>query len=583
MKTFHVHTLGCKVNHYESEQVATLLRSLGLVEADASHADLRVVNTCSVTGEAAAKSRQATRRLVRLPVLADGRAVSGITQSPCGSAVPDPAIPRRPRVVVVGCWATSDRTAAAQLPGVDAVLTHHDDVAADLRRLLDLWLGDNDHCVRRTGDEGEDGDYGHTSRPQRRERHAPADSPIEPVGPSFEGPLVEPPPERLRNDGWINGAGLPARTRTAESKAELAEKVNLQICAPSVEGGPGIPRGRNKIFPAAAGTTRLPILGQRQTGRQRAFVKVQDGCDAHCTYCIIPRLRPAPWSKPPNDVVEEAVRLVAAGHVEIVLTGVFLSAYGHATALRRRRGVGKSSEPLADLVTELCTRVPGLRRLRLSSLEPGDLTDRLLAVLRDHGQVVPHFHLPLQSGSDFVLRRMNRQYTRDDFLRMIDRVHGAFDRPALTTDVIVGFPGETDEGFERTVEVVDRAGFIHVHAFPFSPRPGTAAARWTGRFVRGPVVNDRVALLQRRADEHGFAFRRRFVGEVVEVLVERDDGPRDDSNRISHGRCERYFDVHFDAPAVRPGDFVRVRVDAATPRRTHGTCLSVERPAGGVA
>ena len=124
----------------------------------------------------------------------------------------------------------------------------------------------------------------------------------------------------------------------------------------------------------------------------------------------------------------------------------------------------------------------GLRRLRLSSLEPGDLTTELIAVLRSHPQVVPHFHLPLQSGSDALLRRMNRQYTRDDFLRMVDACSAAFDRPALTTDVIVGFPGETDAEFERTLEVVDHARFIHVHAFSFSPRPGTAAARWTRRF-----------------------------------------------------------------------------------------------------
>ena len=132
-------------------------------------------------------------------------------------------------------------------------------------------------------------------------------------------------------------------------------------------------------------------------------------------------------------------------------------------------------------------------------LEPGDLTDELLDVLTRHRQVVPHFHLPLQSGSDTLLRWMNRQYRRDDFLRMLDRVRAAFDRPALTTDVIVGFPGETDQEFERTMEVVDYAGFIHVHAFSFSPRPGTVAARWTNDFVRGPVVNDRIERLTSQA------------------------------------------------------------------------------------
>ena len=160
--------------------------------------------------------------------------------------------------------------------------------------------------------------------------------------------------------------------------------------------------------------------------------------------------------------------------------------------------------------------------MRLSSLEPGDLTNDLLVILRSHAQVVPHFHLPLQSGSDLLLRRMNRQYSRDDFLRMIERVKAAFDRPALTTDIVVGFPGETDAEFERTAEVVHAAGFIHVHAFPYSPRPGTAAARWTKQFVRGPVVNERIEALRAIAADQSFAFRSSFLGQTVEVIIERD-------------------------------------------------------------
>jgi threonylcarbamoyladenosine tRNA methylthiotransferase MtaB len=583
MKTFHVHTLGCKVNHYESEQIAAVLRSLGLVETDPSHADLRVVNTCSVTTEAAAKSRQASRRMVRLPVLGQESGVTVVTHDCPEEPAPSPAAPspsttglgppRHPRVIVTGCWATSDRDAAASLPGVDAILTHHGDVAAELRRLLLLWRGEEERGGRRDDpDRGEGVESGDNSRPQRRERHAPADSPIEPIG-----PLAERPPEQNGDDGWIEQVGLPAPADTTGSKAGPAEKVKLQIYALSVDPKPEIPP-RPENFLVGAGTTRLPLLGDRQTGRQRAFLKVQDGCDAHCTYCIIPRLRRTVWSKPVADAVEEARRLVAAGHVEIVLTGVFLSAYGHATALRRRRPEdGSPQQPLAELVDALCIRVPGLRRLRLSSLEPGDLTDHLVAVFRSHAVVVPHFHLPLQSGSDLVLRRMNRQYTRDDYLRMLDRVTAAFDRPALTTDVIVGFPGETDAEFERTAEVVDHARFVHVHAFPFSARPGTAAARWTARFVPGKVANQRLAVLSERAEAHSLAFRQQFVGDVVKVLVERNERPGD-AHR--HGRSERYFDVHFEAPAARPGDFARVRVDRVTPGRTCGTLLSIGRVGG---
>src|SRR5205814_1267966 len=146
----------------------------------------------------------------------------------------------------------------------------------------------------------------------------------------------------------------------------------------------------------------------------------------------IPQLRPRLWSKPIDEAVAEARRLVAAGHVEVVLTGIFLGAYAQPTALRRRQTVGPD-RALGGLVDALCTSVRGLRRLRLSSMEPGDLTPELLAVLKSHPQVVPHFHLPLQSGSDKILRRMNRQYARDDFLRMVDRLNAAFDRPAITT------------------------------------------------------------------------------------------------------------------------------------------------------
>ena len=610
MKTFCIETLGCKVNHYESEQIASLLRARGLTETDPARADLRVVNTCSVTVEAAAKSRQTTRRLVRLPLLtpaasptnsgltpcpapahggvvADVRTVT-LVMGPTGASTANPVAPaHRPRLIVTGCWATSDPAAASALPGVDAVVTHHGDVAADLDRLLADWRkADAEQALARRElvqplvpkvslPQGLDriDCSPHGARPGAFDGHgsrAPADTPI-----IQRTPTAESPPEPFGNEGWMIEAGSPAgaRTdaRTRTSKAESIGKVNAELDS----------RGRRRAHPAGHGTTRLPLLGERQAGRQRAVLKVQDGCDAHCTYCIIPTLRPIPWSKPVDEAVEEARRMVDAGHVEIVLTGIFLGAYGQATALRRRQpepGPG----PLGNLVDALCTRVPGLRRLRLSSLEPGDMTDGLLAVLRAHRQVVPHFHLPLQSGSDALLRRMNRQYGRDDFLRMVDSVRATFDRPALTTDIIAGFPGETDEEFRRTLEVVDHAGFVHVHAFPFSARPGTAAARWGDQFVPGPVVNERVEILRRRGEAHGLAFRRQFLGEVVEVLVEDSDerrsGGRDPDTR--HGRCERYFDVHFDQPGARPGDFLRVRVDEVTPRRTRGACVGRAAAAG---
>ena len=629
MKTFWVQTLGCKVNQYESDQVAALLRARGLVEAsDPARADLRVVNTCSVTVEASAKSRQAARRAVALPQFAGGAAVTESEVKPLGadpshdadvSEPPADQPARRARVIVTGCWATGDREAARRLPGVDAVLTHHDDVAVELDRLLVAWRAD-----QQRGEAGVTGCRGTgPARPTppaepRTERHRVAES--------------SPPPKPDGDDynGWITKeAGLREGTkRTSFNKSNGAGDVNGYFQAAPGEGlaaadcailespqsrgsavAAELPALRRGVAPGfarsgaagslgsgtdirpydpterraapqpvrAPGTTSLPLLDARQTGRQRALLKIQDGCDAHCTYCIIPRLRPALWSKPVEDAVREAGNLVASGHVELVLTGIFLGAYGQPTALRRRQP-GPTARPLGELVAALCSRVPGLRRLRLSSLEPGDLTPDLIAVLRSFPQVVPHFHLPLQSGSDVLLRRMNRQYTRGDFLRMTDQVRAAFDRPALTTDIIVGFPGETDDEFARTLEVVDAAGFIHVHAFGFSPRPGTAAARWTRQFVHGGVVRRRIETLRQRAGEHSLRFRRQFVGEIVQLLIERDEAPADGGQQPPpppHGRCERYFPVHFDPPGPRPrpGDFVRVRIDHVTPGRTHGTLL----------
>jgi tRNA A37 methylthiotransferase MiaB len=163
---------------------------------------------------------------------------------------------------------------------------------------------------------------------------------------------------------------------------------------------------------------------------------------------------------------------------------------------------------------------------------------------------------------------MNRQYRRGDFLRMLDRVQRTFDRPALTTDVIVAFPGENDAEFEQTVDIALRARFIHVHAFPFSPRPGTAAARWTSDFVRGPIVGQRIDRLGDLSRRHSHEFRRGFLGHEVEIAVEQDSLP---NNPTRHGRCERYFDVEFAAnESVKSGDLVRVRIEQATIERTIG-------------
>jgi len=508
MRTFSIQTLGCKVNQYEGDQIAQVLRAHGLVETKDGPVDIRVINTCSVTSAAAKDSRSLTRRSVNL---------AGKT-------------------IVTGCWATSDAKVAEQL-GADVVLTHHDDVAKKLSELLNHW-----------------------NVSQKTFRHSDnTTAAVEGFHPARATGAVS-ASSMVATE--LDLFSLPLRERVGDRGA--ASDSSATIYDKHLPFTPAVSR-RGRGGQTHTGTHSLPLLNQRQSSHQRAFLKIQDGCDAHCTYCIIPQLRPGLWSKPVHDVVREARQLVDAGHQELILTGIFLGAYGESTALRRRQE-GPTGSGIGELIDALCTQVPNLRRVRLSSLEPGDLTSELIATLKSHPQIVPHFHLPLQSGSDLLLKRMNRQYTRDDFIQMIDRVNEAFDRPALTTDIIVGFPGETADEFARTLEIVDRAKFIHIHAFSFSARPGTAAARWTKDFVRGPVVNERIAILNALARAFSERYRTQFIGETVEVLVEQFEDP---ATVVRHGRCERYFDVYFEGshPA---GESVKVRIDRVTPTRTFG-------------
>ncbi|MCP4378565.1 MAG: MiaB/RimO family radical SAM methylthiotransferase, partial [bacterium] len=207
-------------------------------------------------------------------------------------------------------------------------------------------------------------------------------------------------------------------------------------------------------------------------GHQRAFVKVQDGCDAFCSYCIVPYTRPVVWSKNVDQIRDECVTLVNSGHKEIVLAGVFLGAVGRDSTIRRNWSDQQSILP--ELLTEIAG-IEGLWKVRLSSLEPGDLSKELLAVYRDHEKIAPHFHLPMQSGSQRILKRMRRQYTRDEFRRSVDEIRENIEDAAITADVIVGFPGESDEDFADTLQAAKHAEFSKIHTFPFSAIEGTSA------------------------------------------------------------------------------------------------------------
>ncbi|MFH1371440.1 MAG: tRNA (N(6)-L-threonylcarbamoyladenosine(37)-C(2))-methylthiotransferase MtaB [Planctomycetota bacterium] len=279
-----------------------------------------------------------------------------------------------------------------------------------------------------------------------------------------------------------------------------------------------------------ANCPKLPLLTQF-AGHTRAFLKVQDGCDGVCSYCIIPRVRPDVQSKTIEDAVAEAKALVSAGHKEIVVTGVNLGAYGRSTTRRNR--ISYLVSRISDLLEELA-KIEGLARIRVSSLEPGDISEGLLDVFCKHRNIMPHIHLSVQSGSDRILKRMCRQYSADELRKKIALIKSRLDRPAITCDLIVGFPGETEEDFEATVELAKWAGFSKMHIFPFSARTGTAAAKMKDK-IQPKVVKERAEVLRNLGDCLGRKFREQFVGENCEVLLEGDKPPT--------GRCERYFMV----------------------------------------
>ncbi|MFP4355726.1 MAG: MiaB/RimO family radical SAM methylthiotransferase [Phycisphaerae bacterium] len=310
-------------------------------------------------------------------------------------------------------------------------------------------------------------------------------------------------------------------------------------------------------------------------GHQRAFVKIQDGCDAFCSYCVVPYTRPKVWSRGESVILTECRNLVSAGHKEIVLCGVFLGAWGRNSTRRSRWDDAPS--PLPELLNRV-GRIEGLWRVRLSSIEPGDVTDRLLAVYHSNPTVAPHLHLPLQSGSDEILQAMNRQYKTAEFLAAVEAVRDRLDRPALSADIIVGFPGETEEHFQQTLDVARRAGFCKIHAFGFSPIPGSAAWKMRHQAPRPEVVKDRSARLAELETELAADYRRQFVGDVVEVLVER---PSKRETRSRHGLTDRYLTVRFPCPgeiSEPTGQVVRARIDRVTDEGLSGTLQTTRFP-----
>jgi len=269
-----------------------------------------------------------------------------------------------------------------------------------------------------------------------------------------------------------------------------------------------------------------------------------------------PKTRPDITFKPIDKVIEEAQSLVNAGHKEIVLTGIFLGAYGQES-VRRKNWPNETNDNLAILL-EKVAQVPNLKRIRLSSLEPADVTDKLLDTMKNCHNIMPHLHLSLQSGSEKILKKMNRQYTIKEFLNSIENINLQLDRPAITTDIIVGFPGETIQDFAQSLAAAKLAGFSKIHIFPYSKRSSTAAAKMQDP-VDKKVITQRILQLRDLEKQLAEKFKKQFVNEIAQVLIEDEVKNK--------GRCERYYEISVksDKPLMK-GEIVRcvINNDAIT-------------------
>ena len=414
MPTVAFHTLGCKVNQYDTQAMLECFVRAGYeVRPFTERADVYVVNTCTVTGTGDRKSMNAVRRAQRLNPQAD--------------------------VVIAGCLAQRDGEKLLETGA----------------RLI--------------------------------------------LGASRRGEVVELLHQAQREDRQI----------------VAVQKDILRIPF-----------------------EKLSVSGDMD--RTRAVIKIQEGCDRYCAYCIIPSVRGGIRSREPADIRAEAIRLANADFQELVLTGIHLTSYG------------RDLEDITLLDGIRAARAPGVKRLRLGSLEPVIATEAFARSLQEIPEICPQFHLALQSGSDTVLKRMRRRYTTEEFARSADILREAFPGCALTTDVITGFPGETEEEFAETVAFVRKIGFARIHVFPYSARQGTPAASMPGQVPKA-VREERARLLIAEGKQAAASWAEGQLGRVRPVLVE----DRDEAG-VPRGYTPEYAQVR--VPDGKQGEIVEVKL-----------------------
>lgn len=252
----------------------------------------------------------------------------------------------------------------------------------------------------------------------------------------------------------------------------------------------------------------------------RAYIKIQDGCNQFCSYCIIPYARGRVRSRKTEDILAEIRGLVRSGYKEIVLTGIHISSYGIDFSEREEKSVYTGNSGLLDLIREI-HKIEDLKRIRLGSLEPRIISEEFVREISRMEKICPHFHLSLQSGSNTTLKRMNRHYTAEEYYEKVELLRNAYDNPAITTDVITGFPGETEKEFEETRKYLEKISFYGMHIFKYSKRQGTAAAAMKDQ-VPDEIRQERSAILLAMEREQSAAFRKRKIGSFAEVLFEEN-------------------------------------------------------------
>jgi threonylcarbamoyladenosine tRNA methylthiotransferase MtaB len=426
LSTVAFHTLGCKVNHYETEAIWQLFQEAGYNREEFNkNSDVYVINTCTVTNTGDKKSRQVIRRAIRNN--------------------PDAVI------CVTGCYAQTSPAEIMAIPGVDIVVG-----TQDRSKLL----------------------------------------------------------------------GLIAEYRAERQPINAVRNIM-----------------KNRVYEELD----VPAF----TDRTRASLKIQEGCNNFCTFCIIPWARGLMRSRDPKEVIRQAQQLVDAGYLEIVLTGIHTGGYGEDL----------KDYNLAALLRDLESQVNGLKRLRISSIEASQLTDEVIEVLNNSSIIVRHLHIPIQSGSNTVLKRMRRKYTMEFFAERLDRLREALPHLAITSDVIVGFPGETEEEFMETYNFIRDQHFSELHVFPYSMRTGTPAARMTDQIDEN-VKNERVHRLIELNDQLAKQYASSFEGEVLEVIPE-EKYKLDPESGLYEGYSDNYLKVVFPADETMVGQIVRVKLTKA--------------------